>query len=300
MNLLQFQNKFTDEQACIDFLSTKRWGENNAICPHCKSNNFCKHSSRAIYTCLDCKKQFTARIGTIFEDSRLPLFKWFLAIYLATSIKKGISSIQLSKFISTTQKTAWFVLQRIREVMKDDFNQFDGITEIDEAYLGGREENKHKNKKGLKDKMVIVGMVNRNTQQVKTFKIASAEKENLLPKVNIYNKNGSTIITDTLHAYKDLKNNYNHETIKHSVGEYVRKENNKAYKIHTNSIEGFWSQLKRGIYGVYHWASVKHIQKYCNEFSFRYNNRKITDFERFTEWFSTCEDKRVFYKLLIK
>lgn len=292
--------KFSNEKACIDYLATSRWGENNAICPHCKSNNYCKHSSRDIYTCKDCKKQYTVRIGTIFEDSRLPLFKWFVAIFLFTSLKKEISSIQLSKYLSITQKTAWFMLQRIREIMKGDFNQFDGITEIDEAYIGGCEGNKHTNKKGLVEKSVNVGMVNLNTKQVKAFKVASKEKENLLSKVNVYNKRGSTIITDILHTYNDLKRSYNHNTIKHSAGEYVRNDNRRVFKIHTNTIEGFWSHLKRGIFRVYHWASNKHIQKYCNEFSFRYNNKEFSDFDIFANWFDGCENKKAVYSLLIK
>lgn len=143
MNLIEFQLKYSNEEACIKDLEVRRWGENNAICPFCKSNHFCKHNTRHIYTCMDCKKQYSVRMGTIFESSRLPLNKWYLAIYLFTSLKKGVSSHQLSKYLSVTQKTAWFVLQRIREVMKNDNNdKFDGTTEIDEAYLGGIENKK--------------------------------------------------------------------------------------------------------------------------------------------------------------
>ena len=123
MNLLQFQKKFSDEQVCIDWYAEQRWGKNNAVCPHCKSNNHCKHNTRNIYTCLDCKKQYTVKIGTIFEDSRIQLNKWFIAIFLFTSLKKDISSCQLAKYIGITQKSAWFMLRRIRTVMdgaKDD------------------------------------------------------------------------------------------------------------------------------------------------------------------------------------
>lgn len=197
MNLLQFQKNFSNEQACRDWLANSRWGENNAICPHCKSNNHYKYEDGRLFKCADCKKQYTVRIGTIFEDSRIPLVKWFIAIYLFSTMKKGVSSIQLAKYIEITQKSAWFMLQRIREVMKGDFNQFDGINEIDEVYVGGREGNKDKNKKGKVDKSIIVGMMNRDSKKVKAFKIHSTEKENLLPKVNIHNKRGSVIMTDT-------------------------------------------------------------------------------------------------------
>ena len=165
MNLIEFQLKYSNEEACIKDLEIRRWGENNAICPFCKSNHFCKHNTRHIYTCMNCKKQYSVRIGTIFESSRLPLNKWYLAVYLFTSLKKGISSHQLSKYLSITQKSAWFMLQRIREVMKNDNNnKFDGTTEIDEAYLGGSETNKHADKKNKTEKTCIIGLVNRDTK----------------------------------------------------------------------------------------------------------------------------------------
>jgi transposase-like protein len=304
MNLIEFQLKYSSEEACIKDLEIRRWGENNAICPFCKSNHFCKHNTRHIYTCMDCKKQYSVRIGTIFESSRLPLNKWYLAIYLFTSLKKGISSHQLSKYLSITQKSAWFMLQRIREVMKNDNNnKFDGTTEIDEAYLGGSETNKHADKKNKTEKTCIIGLVNRDTKQVKAYKVSSNEKDNLLPKIYLNCKDKSNIFTDSYNGYDDLKKHYNHEFVKHCAGEYNRYKKDDsgrtAYKINTNSIEGFWSQLKRGIYGVYHWASNKHIQRYVNEFAFRYNNRLMNDIEIFTNWFGGCENKRLYYKVLI-
>lgn len=302
MNLLEFQQKFSTEQACRDWLAEKRWGnKENPICPHCNSKQIYTHSDGKLFSCSDCKKQFTVRIGTIFEDSRLPLFKWFIAIYLFTSLKKGISSIQLSKYINVTQKTAWFMLHRIREVMdnSDNNNLFNGTTEIDEAYLGGSEKNKHASQKGKTEKAVVIGMVNRESQSVRATQVINAEAENLLPKIYKNVADRSTIITDTLQAYKNLKKHYDHKTVKHSAGEYVKNDSRVAFKIHTNTIEGFWGELKRGIKGIYHWASKKHLNKYLSEFCFRYNGRKANDFERFVAWFGRCEDKRLSYAGLI-
>ena len=304
MNLIEFQLKYSNEEECIKDLEKRRWGENNAICPFCKSNHHCKHNTRHIYTCMNCKKQYSVRMGTIFESSRLPLNKWYLAIYLFTSLKKGISSHQLSKYLSITQKSAWFMLQRIREVMKNnDNNKFDGITEIDEAYIGGSETNKHLDKKNKVEKTCIIGLVNRDKKQVRAYKVSSNEKENLLPKIYLNCEDKSNIFTDSYNGYDDLQKHYNHEFVKHCVGEYNRdKKDNQgrtAYKINTNSIEGFWSQLKRGINGIYHWASKKHIQRYINEFCYRYSNRLMNDIEIFANWFGGCENKRVYYKCLI-
>jgi transposase-like protein len=305
MNLIEFTKKFQDEQACRDWLATKRWGSvDKAICPHCDCNNVYKFNDGILYKCSKCNKQFTVRINTIFEDSRLPLVKWFLAIYLFTSNKKGISSIQLSKYIQTTQKTAWFILQRLREVMNDGGSSpFDGISEIDEAYLGGKSSNMHMSKrielKEKDNKQCVLGIVNRDTKQVKAIKVESSKTQDLQEVIYNNVNEGETIITDGYSSYDVLKWNYKHESVNHSKGEYVKQNSREAFKIHTNTIEGFWSLLKRGIDGIYHWASKKHIQKYLNEFSFRYNEGKISDFDRFSTWFSNCQDVRLTYKSLI-
>ena len=299
MNLIEFQKHFSEEKTCREWFAKKRWGSEKAICPYCNSHETYSFKDGVLYKCSKCTKQFTVRIGTIFEDSRLPLTKWFVAIYLFTSMKKGLSSYQLAKYLSITQKTAWFVLSRLREVLGSNGNNpFSGTTEIDEAYFGGKEENKHKHKRHTTTKQVVLGMVNRETGEVKAIKVASAEKEILLPKIALNVKEGSTICTDTLQAYNDLRKHYKHHKIKHSAGEYVRRI--EAFKVHTNAIEGYWSYVKRGIYGIYHWASKKHIQGYLNEFSFRYSKRAFTDFAKFENWFEVCEGKKLVYANLIK
>ena len=303
MNLIEFQLKFKDEQVCIDWLIEKRWGlKEKAVCPNCGHKECYTHKNHSLFTCKSCLRQFTIRIGTIFEDSRLPLYKWFLAIYLFSSLKKGLSSIQLAKYISVTQKTAWFMLQRIREVMKDGNGGgglMNGVVEIDEAYLGGSETNKHATNKGKTEKKVVIGIVNRQTGEVIAKNVESNKTEDLQPVIYKNVKDNATIITDSYFGYNNLKQNYKHKIIKHSAGEYVRVEAEIAFKVHANTIEGFWSWLKRGIEGIYHWVSKKHINKYLNEFSFRYNKRKLNDFDIFTNWFSGFEGKRLEYKVLV-
>lgn len=303
-NLMDFTTFFKTEEKCHKYLKSILWQE-GAYCPFCGADKIHQYESNFKKNrCYSCKQDFSIRKGTIFDDSRLPLKKWFMCIYLVNSNKKGISSCQLANQVGITQKSAWFVLQRIREACssKDFTNPFNGITEIDEAYIGGREENRHakdKKLKGKKEKAVVIGLVNRDTQQVKAMKVVNSEAEHLLPKVYMNVADNSTIITDTLQAYKPLKKHYDHKTIKHSAGEYVKNDSRVAFKIHTNTIEGFWGELKRGIRGIYHWASHKHIQKYCNEFAYRYNNRKLKNNERFVDFLSGLANTKLTYKTLI-
>jgi transposase-like protein len=298
MNFINFQKKFKNEQACIDWLIIERFGsKENTQCPHCNCDKIYRFQNGKTFKCSSCFKQFSVKIGTIFEGSNVPLLKWFFSIYLFTSLKKGISSIQLSKYIGVTQKTAWFMLQRIRVSMEtiDASNQFEGISEIDEVYLGGRAKMANK----MNNKTVVVGIVNRDTKQVFAKKVKSAKTYDLQPVINDNIKEGSIIITDEWRAYNRFNSTYQHHKVNHSKGEYVKKDNREAYKIHTNTIEGFWSHLKRGINGIYHWASRKHIDKYLLEYSYRYNKRYLTDFERFGDFFENCKRKNLSYKDLI-
>jgi transposase-like protein len=298
-NLLQLLDKFQTEQECIEYFVNVRWN-GNVVCPHCGCNKVYKFADKKRFKCKEkqCSLIFSYKTGTFFENTKISFRKWFLAIYINSSHKKGISSHQLARDISVTQKTAWFMLQRIREMMSNNVSVFTGTTEIDEAYIGGSESNKHSNKKGKTDKVVILGMVERETKQVKAVKVESSRTYDLQPTIYETVQEGSVILTDSYSGYDVLDWNYKHETVKHCVGEYVKTSNRISVKIHTNTIEGFWSLLKRGINGTYHWVSKKHIQRYLNEFSFRYSQREITDGERFILSL-TQSNGRLKYKQLI-
>ena len=193
--------------------------------------------------------------------------------------------MKLLKFknIGVTQKSSWFMLHRLRHANKTKSFEFQGTVEADEYYVGGSESNKHTKDKFKSEKAVVFGLVNRETKQVKSFNVSNADKENLLPKIGCNVKYGANIITDSYHACKNLKNNYKHDVIKHSAGEYVRIDNSReAFKIHTNTIEGYWALVKRTINGTYHWVclaatvgSKKHLQKYLIECDFRYNTKEF-------------------------
>ena len=293
-NLFDFYAKFSTEQACRDFLEHSRWA-NGIICPKCgvigKSYRF---KDGRLFKCGDCRQPFTVRVGTIFEDSMLPLQKWFLAIYLATSLKKGISSIQLAKYLGITQKSAWFVLHRIRKVVEDsgDGNMLGGITEIDESYLGGIQKGHRGRASNTSNKATVFGAVERKGN-IKVIHVPNSRGETLLPAIQHHIKPSATIMSDEYTVYKPLERmGYTHYEINHTLHFGIGT-------VHTNSIEGFWSQLKRGINGIYHHVSKKHLQLYCSEYEYRYNTRGMKDGERFENWMGAAQGKRLTHKSLI-
>lgn len=273
-NLLEVTQYFSDEKTCREYLAQSRWN-GNPICPYCGHTKVYVIEGGKRYKCAnkDCFKKFSVTVGTIFEDTNLPLQKWFIAMYLACNHKKGISSLQLSRDLDITQKTAWFVLHRIREMLKDNAPELlENMVEVDETFIGGLDANKHKSKKANKgrgpvSKTPVVGLLERGNK-VRAEKMLAANKAVLIPKVQQYVKPGTLVITDNSKAYVNLRTEYIHEVVSHSTGEYARG------MIHTNTLEGYWSLLKRGIIGIYHCVSVKHLNRYCDEFSYRYNHRK--------------------------
>jgi transposase-like protein len=294
--ILDLIKTFPDEQSCIDHLESLRW-DGQIISPFNSASKIYKCANNR-YRCKETGKYFNVRTGTLFDNTKVNLQKWFLAIWLVTSHKKGISSIQLSKDIGVTQKTAWFMLQRIRNCFGfDNNNDLSNEVEVDETYIGGKNKNKHNEKKikgsqgrSAKDKSPVFGMVERdgklNAKQVEDVTIKTLTYE-IMKHVN-----DATIYSDEWLGYNALKRIYDHKFIKHGQGQYV------SGRIHTNTIEGFWSILKRGIVGIYHFTSVKHLQKYVDEFVFRYNTRENNECFRFNLLLENTEH-RLTYKGLI-
>ena len=306
-NFLDFFDQFPDEEKCREFLMKKRWG-NCITCPHCGVVGIKAYKlASGRMKCADCRQLFTVLVGSVFEDSHIPLKKWFFAIYVCTSLKKGISSIQLAKYVGVTQKTAWFMLQRIRYVLDTgSYEKFTGGVEVDETYIGGKEKNKHANKRlkgktgkgaqGFASKNIktpVVGIVERKGD-MRAIVTSDTGSKTLMGLISHYVDLGATVYTDEHMPYRTLpKLGYKHESVNHGVKEFV---NGMAS---TNTAEGFWSHLKRGIDGIYHHVSSKHLQFYCDEYSYRWNTRDMTDAERFEDWFKGIDNKRLLYKQLI-
>ena len=293
---------FADERTCFDFVASLRWLDGHPVCPHCGNNTVYFLSTRKIFKCKakECRKQFSIKTGTIFEDSAIKLDKWLIAMWKLANAKNGISSYELHRALGITQKSAWFVLHRIRTAMQTgSIEKLSGEVESDETYIGPNAKNMHWDKRkdlqvmsGYPDhKTAVMGMVQRGGK----IKATVLKRRNLATMSKILAENieqGSTVITDEAKQYVHLRENYIHEVINHSR-EYVKGN------IHTNNIENFWSLLKRTIKGTYVSVSPAHLQKYVEEQVFRYNERKGTDQQRFVSMIDLISGKRLTYSQLI-
>lgn len=249
---------FNDEKKCEQFITANRWG-NNVICPYC-GHEYCYTRTDGRFKCRECNSNFSCKVGTIFDNTKISLLKWFMAMYLISCHKKGVSSVQLSVDIKVSQKSAWHILQRIRTLFtQDDSIALKGDVECDEMYLGGRETNKHQSKRtegthgrSTKTKTPIFGMVERFGNAV-VMQVPDTKAPTLKVIIEQFIAEGSHIFSDEYQAYRGLGEKYTHSVIQHGVKEFS-KEN-----ISTNTIEGFWAHFKRMVFGTYHFVSKRYL-----------------------------------------
>nr|WP_295932049.1 IS1595 family transposase [uncultured Dyadobacter sp.] len=297
-SILDLVKAFPTEQDCIEHLEKLRW-DGTVVSPFDETSKVYKCSGNR-YKCKNTGKYFNVKVGTIFEDTKIPLIKWFMALYIFSSHKKGISSHQLAKDIDVTQKTAWFLLHRLRYAFDHPaFKQaLENTVEIDETYIGGEEKNKHESKKtqgtqgrSTKTKKPVLGM--RQRGGVLIAKVVSDTKQATIePIIESSIKCNTTVMTDEWQAYNKLNQKFNHERVNHGAKQFV---NGMA---HTNGVENFWSHLKRGLEGIYHWVSVEHLQSYVDEFSYRFNTRNYTTSQRFNVALENMTGRLTYKKLI--
>jgi transposase-like protein len=298
---------FSDPDVSLAFLAGLRWPE-GVTCPVCGSdkNSFLK--TRRIWKCKGCGKQFSVKLGTIFEDSPIGLDKWLPAIWLLVNAKNGISSYELGRALGVTQKTAWFMLHRIRLAMQTKtFNKFKGDVEVDETYIGGLARFMHKGDRkkanqnaAIMSKTAVMGLLERHghdpmdkgASQVRVRVVPNTRRKVLFPQIAEHIEAGSEVFTDAHPSYRGLEREYAHKVIDHA-------ESYAKGKVHTNGLENFWSLLKRGIKGTYVSVEPFHLFRYLDEQVFRFNNRKTKDVARFVDAVGQIIGKRLTYTSLI-
>lgn len=301
---------FPDEQSCINYLESLRWA-GRPVSPFDPTSKVYKCAANK-YKCKNTAKYFNVRTGTMYDNTKIELQKWFLAVWLITSHKKGISSLQLGRDLNITQKSAWFMAQRIRAcfgIENNDAEQFEGIVEADETFVGGKNKNRHKDKKvaasqgrAFKDKTPVLGILQRGEKEtvkrphkliagktvvetivhshskVRCIVASNTKKDSIQPFIKGNVLRDSVLISDEWLGYRGLESTYDHHVVDHGKKQYVDFDNPE---IHSNSIESFWGIMKRSYNGIHNWWSKKHMQKYVDEHVYRFNLRHLKDGDRF-------------------
>jgi transposase-like protein len=314
LDAIQF---FSDEQVCIDTVAKMRW-PNGVKCPDCVTPNPYYIKTQKRWKCRSCRRQFSVKVESIFEDSPLPLRKWLPALWLLSNCKNGVSSHELARTLGVTQKTAWFMLQRLRRALKAKdfgfkFGGNGGAVEVDESFVGGRVSNMHRGRvKKLNqthtalmgkpsavryhNKTAVLGILDRESKKVRAKVVPNTKRETLEKEILANVKYGSAVYTDEAVAYDTLRRRYTHETVNH-IESYVRGQ------VHTNGLENFWSLMKRNITGTYVSVESFHLERYLDEQMFRFNNRAtkgnpLNDADRFYLALTQVADRRLTYKEL--
>src|SRR5579872_443019 len=279
---------FSNPDNCIDYLALRRWPDGKVVCPSCGCETVKFSEKRRTWTCAKhhAKREFSIKVGTIMEDSAIPLDKWLMAMWMVTNCKNGVSSYEIARDVKVTQKSAWFMLHRIRLAMQDETSgKLSGQVEVDETFIGGKARNMHLDKRerritgtGGKDKTIVFGALERGGK-IRTAVLSDRKRAAVETAVKTHVEAGSALYSDALKSYDNLAQEYAHQVIDHAE-KYVDGQ------VHTNGLENFWSLLKRGISGTYVAVEPFHLFRYLDEQVFRYNNRgnrenKVTDFDRF-------------------
>lgn len=294
---------FADPDVCLSFVAELRW-PNGPVCPRCGAPEPSFLSTRRLWKCRGCAKQFSVKVGTIFEDSPIGLDKWLPALWMVVNCKNGVSSYEIARALGVTQKTAWFMAHRIRLAMQTgSFRKLGGEVEVDETFIGGRARNMHRDKRarltrggrGMVGKVAVMGLLERHGDdghsRVMTRVVGDTKTRTLHDKVTEHVTPGAEVYTDALASYRHLDAQYVHQVIDHAEA-YAKG------RVHTNGLENFWSLLKRAIKGTYVSVEPFHLFRYLDEQSFRYNARKLTDVGRFLRAAKAILGRRLTYKHL--
>lgn len=285
---------YSNPQTCIDEVASVKWPNGQAVCPRCSSKKATYLTTRLLWKCRECKKQFSVKVGTIFEDSAISLDKWLCAMWMMANCKNGVSSYEIADALGVTQKSAWFMMHRIRyAVHTGSINKMSGTVEADETFIGGAARFMHKHKREQKvhgrgpgGKEIVFGLLERNTGKVRVHHVATRRKGELVNIVRENVRKGSEVMTDELLSYDGLDSEYAHKVINHA-------ESYAEGNVSTNRMENFWSLLKRSIKGTYVSVEPFHLFRYLDEQAFRYNERELTSEERFRKVLGSVAGKRL-------